>query len=123
MQYALLIYEPADSFRRTLPPEQQEKIYGEYMKYSEDLQNAGVVRGGAPLQTTDTATTVRQRDGKAVDTDGPFAETKEWLAGFFLIECKDLNEALAWAKKIPGVKYGASVEVRPLMEIPERVSR
>ena len=116
MQYALLIYEPPDSFRLTAPPEEQQKIYGEYMQYSRDLQAAGAVRGGAPLQTTDTATTVRVRGGEILTTDGPFAETKEWLAGFFLVECATPDEALEWAAKIPGARYG-SIEVRPLMEI------
>jgi len=119
VQYACLIYETPDSFRLTAPPEEQQKIYGEYMKFSEDVQKAGVVRGGAPLQTTDTATTVRIRNGEILTTDGPFAETKEWLAGFFLLECATLDEALDWAAKIPGAKYG-SIEVRPLMEIPAR---
>ena len=117
MHYALLIYEPPDSFRLTQPPEEQQKIYAEYMKYSADLQAAGAVRGGAPLQTTDTATTVRVRNGEISTTDGPFAETKEWLSGFFLIECGSFDEALEWAAKIPGARYG-SIEVRPLMEIP-----
>jgi hypothetical protein len=72
---------------------------------------------GAPLQLPETATTVRMRDGKRVVTDGPFAETKEWLAGFYTFECASLDEALDWAAKIPGAYYG-SIEVRPLMVIP-----
>lgn len=118
MQYACLIYEPPNSFRLS-SPEEQQKVFGEYMKFSDDIQKAGVVRGGAPLQTTETATTVRVRDGKRLTTDGPFAETKEWLAGFFLLECQSLDEALEWAAKIPGARDG-SIEVRPLMDIPGR---
>jgi hypothetical protein len=74
---------------------------------------------GEPLQPPDTATTVRMRDGQRIVTDGPFAETKEWLAGFYTFNCNSLDEALDWAAKIPGAKYG-SIEVRPVMEIPGR---
>jgi hypothetical protein len=72
---------------------------------------------GAPLQGVETATTVRMREGKRVVTDGPFAETKEFLGGFYTFECATLDEALDWAAKIPGAKYG-SIEVRPIMVIP-----
>jgi hypothetical protein len=115
VQYACLIYDPVDS--RPPSPEEKQQVFGEYMKFSEDVQKAGVIRGGAPLQPTDTATTVRVRKGERLTTDGPFAETKEWLAGFYLLECNNLDEALAWAAKIPGAKYG-SIEVRPLLDIP-----
>jgi hypothetical protein len=115
VQYACLIYEPFET--KPTPPEEKQQIFGEYMKFSEDVQKAGVVRGGAPLQPTETATTVRLRKGQTLTTDGPFAETKEWLSGFYLLDCKSLDEALAWAAKIPGAKYG-SIEVRPLMDIP-----
>jgi hypothetical protein len=121
MQYALLIYEPPDSLRLT-QPEEREKIHVEYMKYTADLQAAGAIRGGAPLQTADTATTVRVRNGEISTTDGPFAETKEWLVGYFLVECGSSDEALDWAAKIPGARYG-SIEVRPLMEIPAPATR
>jgi hypothetical protein len=113
VQYACLIYEP-----KTQPtPQQQQEIFAEYGQFTEDVQKANVMRGGAPLQPTPTATTVRVRDGKRVTTDGPFAETKEWLSGFYLLDCPSLDEALTWAAKIPGAKYG-SIEVRPLMDIP-----
>lgn len=115
MQYACLIYEPHDD--SVSSPEEKQQIFGAYMKFSEDVQKAGVIRGGAPLQPTDTATTVRVRKGERLTTDGPFAETKEWLAGFYLLDCKNLDEALDWAAKIPGAQYG-TVEVRPLMDIP-----
>jgi hypothetical protein len=71
----------------------------------------------APLQPPETATTVRLRNGERLVTDGPFAETKEWLSGFYPFNCKSLDEALDWAAKIPGARHG-SIEVRPVMEIP-----
>jgi hypothetical protein len=115
VQYACLIYEPPDSPNAT--PEEQRQIFADYMKFTEEIQKAGTMQGGAPLQPTTTATTVRVRKGQRLTTDGPFAETKEWLSGFYLLECKSLDEALDWAAKIPGAKYG-SIEVRPLMDIP-----
>jgi hypothetical protein len=114
LQYACLIYEPPESVNAT--PEQNQQIFNEYFKFTEDVQKAGTMKGGAPLQPTATATTVRVRDGKRMVTDGPFAETKEWLSGFYLLDCKSLDEALDWAAKIPGAKYG-SIEVRPLMDV------
>jgi hypothetical protein len=84
------------------------------------LKKADVWRAGEPLQPPSTATTIRIRQGNRVTTDGPFAETKEWLSGFYLAECESLDEALEWAAKCPGATYGA-MEVRPLMELPARV--
>lgn len=83
----------------------------------------GVLCGAEPLRPTDTATTVRMRDGKALITDGPFAETKEQLAGYYIINCSDLDEAIEWAKKIPtGCKGDAGcIEIRPIVEIPKPV--
>jgi hypothetical protein len=78
------------------------------------LREAGLLVGNAPLHSVDTATTVRVRDGKRITTDGPFAETKEQLGGYYLVEAADLDEALSIAAKIPGARYG-SIEVRPLM--------
>ena len=115
MQYACLIYEPSASPRPT--PAQQAEVHEAYMKFTEDVQSANVMRGGAPLDPPAKATTVRVRDGRKVHTDGPFAETKEWLAGFYLLDCSSLDEALDWASKIPGAQWG-SIEVRPLMQIP-----
>jgi hypothetical protein len=86
-----------------------------YYAFTNDSRAAGVNRGGEALQPTSTATTVRVRDGKTVTTDGPFAETKEQLGGYYLFECKDLDEAIQWAAKIPGAKFG-SIEVRPIWE-------
>ena len=86
-----------------------------YGKYAEELQGAGAMLAGEALQPTTTATTVQVRNGRTLTTDGPFAETKEQLGGFFMIEAKDLDEAIAWAAKIPSATSG-SIEVRPIME-------
>jgi hypothetical protein len=88
--------------------------YAEYMGFGEELEKRGVNRGGNALQPISTATTVRVREGKVEHTDGPFAETKEQLGGYYLLDCKDLDEALELAAKIPSAKFG-SVEVRPVM--------
>ena len=87
---------------------------GRWFSYTQDLQDAGVMRAGEALQGADTATTVRVRDGQRLTSDGPFAETKEVLGGYYVIDVPDLDAALAWAERIPSVGYG-SVEVRPVM--------
>ena len=111
MKYALLIYsdEDRDSYDR-LPAEEREAIMGEYVAISQ-LPGA---YGGEQLQPTATATTVRVRDGKTHSTDGPFAETREQLGGYYLIEAKDLDEATKVAARIPSVRFG-SIEIRPVM--------
>jgi hypothetical protein len=114
MQYMCLIYAPTDL---NLSREESEKLYSAYHTFTEEARASGKMVDGAPLQETDTATTVRVREGKRVITDGPFAETKEWLGGFYTFECASLDEALDWAAKIPGAAYG-SIEVRPVMVIP-----
>jgi len=115
MEYMLLIYSSeADSKKMTAAEGQQ--IYQEYMSFTQDLTKAGKNKGGAPLEQTTTATTVRVRNGKTVVTDGPFAETKEQLGGYYLVEAKDLDEAISIAARIPGAKHG-SIEVRPIMKI------
>ncbi len=86
-----------------------------YGAFGEAAQAAGVMLGGEGLQPTSTATTVRVRDGEALTTDGPFAETREQLGGYYLLDCKDLDEAIGWAAKIPGAQTG-SIEVRPVMD-------
>ena len=90
----------------------------EYGKLTEDLKKSGQLRAGDALQPTTTATTVRVRDGKRLTTDGPFAETKEQLGGYYLVEAKDLDEAIAIAARIPGARHG-SIEVRPVMSVAE----
>ena len=86
------------------------------MTFTQDLTKSGKNKGGTPLEQTTTATTVRVRNGKTVVTDGPFAETKEQLGGYYLVEAKDLDEAISIAAKIPGAKHG-SIEVRPIMKM------
>lgn len=113
MQYLLLIYLDESRWERLDDPEQQ-KIYKQYRDLIGDLTQAGKFLGGNELQPTSTATTVRVRDGKTSMTDGPFVETKEQLGGYFLVEAKDLDEALALAARVPSSKTG-SIEVRPVV--------
>ncbi len=87
------------------------------MKFTGDIKSTGQYQTGAPLQPTSTATSVRVRDGKRVVTDGPFAETREQLGGFYLVDAKDLDEAIALASRIPSARMG-TIEVRPVLEIP-----
>jgi hypothetical protein len=115
MRYLCLIYEDETLYER-MPKDELDKIFGEYWAFSSDIKRTGHHLGGEPLQPTATATTVRVRNGKISTTDGPFAETKEQLGGFYMIEAKDLNEAIQLAARIPGARYG-SVEVRPIMEV------
>jgi hypothetical protein len=110
MKYALLIY--SDEAPNGLSEEQQKAITGEYFAISE---LPGTV-GGAQLQPGTTATTVRVEDGKTLTTDGPFAETKEVLGGFYLFEADDLDSALEVASRVPAARMGGAVEVRPLVE-------
>lgn len=91
-----------------------ETLMGQYNAFGEEARAAGVIDGGNALQPISTATSVRVRGGKSTLTDGPFAETKEQLGGYYLLECKDLDEAVAWAAKIPTARYG-TIEVRPIM--------
>ena len=109
MLYSLLIYENADEL--TGDPEAMKRHAAEFGEFVAEV--ADKLRGGAPLKLPEQATTIRVRDGETITTDGPFAETKEVLAGFFLVELENLDEALAAAAKIPVAKYGA-VEVRPV---------
>lgn len=116
MQYLLLIYDQErqwDAQRQT----EREQIYQRYFQLVGELTQKGTYIGGNPLQPTATATTVRIRDSKKLVTDGPFAETKEQLGGYFLIEAKDLDEAIAVAARIPTAESG-SIEVRPIRPHP-----
>ena len=114
MQYMLLIYEDE---RNYMDQEPSPEMFQPWYDYTEAVKDAGVYVAGAGLQPTPNATTVRVRDGETLTTDGPFAETKEQLGGYYLIDCKDLDEAIAWAARIPSAPKG-SVEVRPLMQAP-----
>ena len=116
MKFALLIYSSEQ-----VGPQSEEEMMAEmpeWFAFTEELNQAGANLAGEALLPAATATTVQVRDGKRITTDGPFAETKEILGGFYIIEAADLDAALAWAEKIPASPYG-SIEVRPVMEIPD----
>ena len=112
MKYLLLIYEN-EAAMSTKSEAEFGAFIGEYMTFTDDIRAAGKLVHGEALQPTATASTVRVRGGKNIVTDGPFAETKEQLGGFYLVEATDLDEALALAARIPGAREG-SVEVRPI---------
>ena len=114
MKYLLTIYQDESGFGN-VSPEEGKAVMDAYYAFGQEVSEAGAFLAGEGLQPTATATTVRVRDGERLLTDGPFAETKEALGGFYLLECKDLDEALDWAAKIPGAQQG-SVEVRPVMD-------
>ena len=113
MQYLMLIYETEAEWN-AIPDAEKQGIYKRYMDLAGDLKQSGKYVGGHQLQPIATATTVRVRNGKKAVTDGPFAETKEQLGGYFLVEAKDLDDALAIAARIPGAEVG-SIEVRPVV--------
>jgi hypothetical protein len=116
MRYLLLIYENEAAFA-SLSEAEQGQVFGEYMEYSKRIRKSGNYVGGEALEPIATATTVRVKDGKTLTTDGPFAETREQLGGFYLVEAKDLDEAIALAAGIPAARTG-SIEVRPIMPTP-----
>ena len=113
MQYLLLIYD-AEKALAALPEAEQQQIHTDYVTFTKEINASGHNKGGDALQPVHTATTVRVRDGKLAITDGPFAETREQLGGYYLIEAKDLDEATQIAARIPSAKYG-SIEIRPVM--------
>ena len=115
MKYICLIYtneadEPAPG-----SPESEE-IIGKYMAFGQEVEEKGLFVAGEPLEGIATASTVKVRDGKTSITDGPYAETKEQLGGFYILDCKDLDEALEYAAKIPGAEVG-EIEVRPILDL------
>jgi hypothetical protein len=115
MRYLLLIYEverPVEPAPDVAMAELQR-----YSAFTQETHSRGVYRAGEALEPTNTATTVRVRDGRTVVTDGPFAETKEFLGGFYLLDCRDLDEAIELAGQIPAVERG-SIEIRPIWELP-----
>jgi hypothetical protein len=118
MKYLCLIYEDETRWQN-MPKAELDKVYAEYTAFKDDIKNSGHLIGCNPLQPTNAATTVRVRDGKVSTTDGPFAETKEQLGGYFLIEARDLNDAIQVASRIPSARIG-SIEVRPVWEIQPR---
>ena len=115
MRYALLIYASEQDWA-SQSEEESQAVNQEYMSFTKDIVDRGIYQSGEALQPTATATTVRVRDGETLTTDGPFAETKEQLGGFYVVEAKDLDEAIEIAARIPDVRNG-SIEVRPVMEI------
>ena len=112
-QFAVLIYEPGDPDWSTLDTEDKQQTMTEYGAFGQSV--AAVMRGGAALYPTTTATTLRQQGGEIVTSDGPYAETKEVLTGFYLLECADLDEAMQHARRVPAVRNG-SIEVRPVID-------
>jgi hypothetical protein len=114
MKYAILIYGDEARGAQLTPEQQQQSMDGWWAFEGELQKEEGLRLAGEALQPTATATSVRVKDGEATTTDGPFAETKEQLGGFYLLDCKDLDEALEWARKLP-VRDG-TLEVRPVQE-------
>ncbi len=115
MQYMLLIYNDENAWA-ALSDAERESIVGDYFAFTGEIRESGNFVDGAPLHPTSTATAVRVRDGETLVTDGPFAETKEQLGGFYLVEAADADEAIALAARIPGAKYG-TIEVRPVVAV------
>jgi hypothetical protein len=114
MRYLCLIYDEEKKMG-AMSKSESDAFMGEYFTFTDDIRKSGHYIGGEALQPVQTATTIRVRNGKMSATDGPFAETKEQLGGYYLIEARDLNDALQVAAKIPSARLG-SVEVRPIME-------
>ena len=115
MRYMLLIYTPESAEPVPGTPEHMQ-MYQDYGVFTQEVNGNGTFRAGDPLQPIATATTVRVRDGRTEVTDGPFAETREQLGGYYILDCADLDQAVALAAKIPGARFG-SIEVRPIMEM------
>jgi hypothetical protein len=111
-QYMLLVYNQVES---PLSPEQMAEVGPSFDAYTEGLQDAGVLVAGDALEGVEIATTLRERDGEVQITDGPFAETKEYLAGYYLLDCPDLDTAMDHASRMPNLSY-CSVEVRPVWD-------
>jgi hypothetical protein len=113
MKYLLLIYENEGAWA-SMPEAEQGKVYQEYKAYSQSVRASGHYLAGQALQPVSTATTVRVKSGKTLTTDGPFAETREQLGGFYMVEAKDLDEAIGLAARIPAARSGC-IEVRPIL--------
>jgi hypothetical protein len=117
MQYLLMIYDDEKVWAAMTEP-QREQLMTDYRAYTESIVKSGQFRGGAQLQPSPTATLLREQKGKRATTDGPYAETREQLAGYYLVECDNLDQALTIAAGIPSVKVGGAIEVRPLVPRP-----
>ena len=120
MQYLLLIHDDEAQWG-DMPEDERNAVYAEYGRYTEELQTRGILVGANQLQPSGTATVVHVEDGKTLTTDGPFAETKEVLGGYYLIDVDTLDEALEWGAKIPGASHG-TIEVRPVVTDYETMS-
>jgi hypothetical protein len=119
MRYMLLVYTREDEMALNSDQQRQEIMQG-HLKVMEETRARGILEGAEPLSGTKTATTVRLQNGKPLVTDGPFAETREQLAGYYILDCKDLDEAIGYAARIPtscGGRYGC-IEIRPLPGLP-----
>ncbi len=114
-KYAFLLYDDPANAHPMDSPEMAAEMQA-WFAFTEELQTSGAMLGGEALEGTETATCVRVREGSTVTADGPFAETKEVLGGFYLVEADDLDAAIAWAEKIPSATYG-SIEIRPVWEM------
>jgi hypothetical protein len=119
-QYMLLIYDDPSAWQ-SMGEDERNAVMGEYFAYTNELREAGALVAGDALQPTTTAKSVRLRDGELLATDGPFAETKETLGGYYLIDVDSEEEAQEWAAKIPSARYG-TIEVRPVMVFSEATS-
>jgi hypothetical protein len=115
MKYLCLIYSEEKRIA-AMPEPEMRTVVGEYMAFTDSVRKSGHLIAAERLQPTHAATTIRSRNGKVSTTDGPFAETKEQLGGFYLIDARDLNDAIQVASKIPGTRLG-SIEVRPIREM------
>jgi len=113
MQYIMLIYGDNNA---KMSEQEQGDLMKDYFAFTNEVKTKELFVAGEPLEAVTTATTVRVRDGKALTTDGPFAETKETLGGFYILDCENLDQAIEYAAKIPTAKHG-SIEVRPIMKI------
>ena|SRR5579859_7009977 len=114
MRYMFLIYTN-ESTDASATPAEQEQSMKDYDAFGKEAESRGLLLAGDALHPTSTATTLRVRDSKTLTTDGPYVETKEQLGGFYILNCKDINEAIEMGSKIPGARHG-SIEIRPIME-------
>ena len=119
MQFMLLIYDDETVWTTMSDPERAAMMQ-EYFAFTDELREQGKLVAGDPLQPTATARSVRVRDGEVTTTDGPFAETKEQLGGYYIVDVESADEAVAWARKIPSARLG-TIEVRPIMPVPTGV--
>ena len=115
MQYLLLIFDDERVWGE-MSEDERNRLYAEYGTFTNELREAGALVTADQLQPSTTATIVRVRDGETLITDGPFAETKEYLGGFYLVECGSIDEAIELAAKIPAARNGGAIEVRPVVE-------